>query len=153
MGISQGPAQTDILSPLETGSQWCRCDKITIAPVMMAKLEASTEPLQRKLWPTMGGCDEQKVDLTAGQVNHLPSPLQGHAAGCTCRMAYDHWPCRLFIAKHIMESSPGSSLTIVQIAKQQQRPCKPARGLLARSLLMQTVHLQEAIRDTPDTGA
>ena len=25
----------------------------------------ATEPLPRKLWPSMGGCDEEKVDLTA----------------------------------------------------------------------------------------
>ena len=132
MGIPQGPAQADILSPLETGSQWCRCDNITIAPGLLGQLEASTEPLERKLWPTMGGCDEQKVDLTASQVNHLPSPLQGHAAGCTCRIAYDHWPCRLFIAKHNMESSPGSSLTIVQIAEQQQRPLQACTRLTSQ---------------------
>lgn len=47
----------------------CRCDNITIAPPLLAQLEECSEPLERKLWPTMGGCDEEKVDLTAGQVH------------------------------------------------------------------------------------
>lgn len=32
----------------------------------MGELEASTDPLPRKLWPEMGGCSEPKIDLTAG---------------------------------------------------------------------------------------
>ncbi len=47
----------------------CRCDNITIAPALLKQLEDSMEPLERKLWPTMGDCDEPKVDLTAGQVS------------------------------------------------------------------------------------
>jgi transaldolase len=31
----------------------------------LGELEASTEPLPRKLWPEMGGCSEPKIDLTA----------------------------------------------------------------------------------------
>jgi transaldolase len=30
------------------------CDKITISPALLAELEASTDPLPRKLWPDMG---------------------------------------------------------------------------------------------------
>ena len=43
----------------------CRCDNITIAPKLLSELEESTEPLNRKLWPEMGGCDESKIDFTA----------------------------------------------------------------------------------------
>lgn len=32
-----------------------RCDNITISPSLLDELQASTEPLPRKLWPTMGG--------------------------------------------------------------------------------------------------
>ena len=87
MGMSRGLTRGGIFSPFKVGSQWCRCDNITIAPGLLGQLEASTQPLERKLWPTMGGCDEQKVDLTAGQVHHSSSSLQGHAAGCTCTRA------------------------------------------------------------------
>ena len=52
-----------------------RCDNITIAPALLKQLEGSMEPLERKLWPTMGGCDESKVDLTAGQVSQRASSL------------------------------------------------------------------------------
>ncbi|KAK9909136.1 hypothetical protein WJX75_007727 [Coccomyxa subellipsoidea] len=41
------------------------CDNITISPALLGELEASTEPLPRKLWPEMGGCSEPKIDLTA----------------------------------------------------------------------------------------
>jgi len=41
-----------------------RCDNITIAPPLLGELEASTEPLPRKLWPEMGGADEEKIDFT-----------------------------------------------------------------------------------------
>ncbi len=36
-----------------------RCDKITIAPSLLAELEASTGHLPKVLWPSMGGCQEQ----------------------------------------------------------------------------------------------
>jgi transaldolase len=39
------------------------CDNITIAPKLLGELEACTDPLPQKLWPTMGGCDEEKVDM------------------------------------------------------------------------------------------
>ena len=52
----------------------CRCDNITIAPALLKQLEDSMEPLDRKLWPTMGDCDEPKVDLTAGQVSQWATP-------------------------------------------------------------------------------
>ena len=43
---------------------WCsRCDNITISPALLGELEASKEPLPRKLWPTMGGCDEPQLDM------------------------------------------------------------------------------------------
>lgn len=41
----------------------CRCDNITISPALLGELEKSKEPLPRKLWPTMGGCDEPQVDM------------------------------------------------------------------------------------------
>lgn len=41
----------------------CRCDNITISPALLGDLEASKEPLPRKLWPTMGGCDEPQLDM------------------------------------------------------------------------------------------
>ena len=41
----------------------CRCDNITISPALLGELEASKEPLPRKLWPTMGGCDEPQLDM------------------------------------------------------------------------------------------
>ncbi len=44
----------------------CRVDNITISPSLLAELEASTDPLPRKLWPTMGGCEDERVDLTGG---------------------------------------------------------------------------------------
>ena len=53
----------------------CRCDNITIAPALLKQLEDSMEPLERKLWPTMGDCDEPKVDLTAGQVSQRATPI------------------------------------------------------------------------------
>ena len=88
-GNLTGSQSAGILSSLETGLRWCRCDNITIAPALLGQLEASTEPLERKLWPTMGGCDEPKVDLTAGQVQHPSSPPQNQGAGCACKAA--HW--------------------------------------------------------------
>jgi transaldolase len=46
---------------------WCnRCDNITISPALLGELEASTDPLPRKLWPEMGGCSEPQIDMTAG---------------------------------------------------------------------------------------
>lgn len=44
-------------------------DNITIAPPLLAELEASTEPLPRKLWPTMGGCQDDPVQLKAPHVD------------------------------------------------------------------------------------
>jgi transaldolase len=41
----------------------CRCDNITISPSLLGELEQSKDPLPRKLWPTMGGCDEPQVDM------------------------------------------------------------------------------------------
>ena len=41
----------------------CRCDNITISPALLGELEKSKDPLPRKLWPTMGGCDEPQVDM------------------------------------------------------------------------------------------
>ena len=41
----------------------CRCDNITISPSLLGELEKSKDPLPRKLWPTMGGCDEPQVDM------------------------------------------------------------------------------------------
>ena len=40
-----------------------RCDNITISPSLLGELEASKDPLPRKLWPTMGGCDEPQLDM------------------------------------------------------------------------------------------
>ena len=40
-----------------------RCDHITISPALLGELEKSKDPLPRKLWPTMGGCDEPQVDM------------------------------------------------------------------------------------------
>lgn len=40
-----------------------RCDNITISPSLLGELEASKEALPRKLWPTMGGCDEKQLDM------------------------------------------------------------------------------------------
>lgn len=37
------------------------CDNITIAPSLLAELEASTEPLPRKLSPDMSGCQDTKL--------------------------------------------------------------------------------------------
>ena len=42
-----------------------RCDNITISPSLLGELEASKEPLPRKLWPTMGGCEEEQLDMHA----------------------------------------------------------------------------------------
>lgn len=39
------------------------CDNITISPALLGELEKSKDPLPRKLWPTMGGCDEEQVDM------------------------------------------------------------------------------------------
>lgn len=41
----------------------CSCDNITISPALLGELEKSKDPLPRKLWPTMGGCDEEQVDM------------------------------------------------------------------------------------------
>ena len=38
-----------------------RCDNITISPALLGELDKSTDPLPRKLWPEMGGCDEPKA--------------------------------------------------------------------------------------------
>lgn len=38
------------------------CDNITIAPNLLAELEASTAPLERRLWPEMGGCQDAKIE-------------------------------------------------------------------------------------------
>lgn len=35
-----------------------RCDNITISPQLLDELQDSTEPLPRKLWPTMGGSND-----------------------------------------------------------------------------------------------
>lgn len=35
-----------------------RCDNITISPALLAELEACKDPLPRKLWPEMGGCND-----------------------------------------------------------------------------------------------
>lgn len=48
------------------GAWVCRCDNITISPALLGELEKSTEPLPRKLWLDMGGCDEPRVDMGAG---------------------------------------------------------------------------------------
>jgi transaldolase len=40
------------------------CDNITISPALLKELADSTEPLPRKLWPTMGGYDGDQLDLT-----------------------------------------------------------------------------------------
>jgi transaldolase len=41
------------------------CDNITISPALLGELEASKDPLPRKLWPTMGGCNEERYDMHA----------------------------------------------------------------------------------------
>jgi hypothetical protein len=38
-----------------------RCDNITISPALLDELQASTEALPRKLWPTMGGSSDALV--------------------------------------------------------------------------------------------
>lgn len=43
----------------------CRCDNITISPALLGQLEACKDPLPRKLWPKMGGCNEPHLDLHA----------------------------------------------------------------------------------------
>jgi transaldolase len=71
----------------------CRCDKITIAPNLLAELEASTEPLPRRLWPAMGGCSDLQryhgFDLALFDQLHsgdkmaaekLPQGIQGFSA-------------------------------------------------------------------------
>lgn len=76
----------------------CRCDNITIAPALLKQLEDSMEPLDRKLWPTMGDCDEPKVDLTAGQVSqqatlslcHLDASM--YLPGPADVPSFDDWP-------------------------------------------------------------
>ena len=53
-----------ILITLDVQAMWsCRCDNITISPKLLGELEASKDPLPRKLWPTMGGCDESQIDM------------------------------------------------------------------------------------------
>lgn len=37
------------------------CDNITISPALLDELQASSEPLPRKLWPTMGGSSDELV--------------------------------------------------------------------------------------------
>ena len=44
-----------------------RCDNITISPGLLGELEASHDPLPRKLWPSMGAKGQDRVDMTAGQ--------------------------------------------------------------------------------------
>jgi transaldolase len=39
------------------------CDNITIAPPLLKELEASTDPLPYKLWPRMGGCEDEHVRM------------------------------------------------------------------------------------------
>eukprot|EP00891_Asterochloris_glomerata_P005288 jgi/Astpho2/5288/Aster-04855 len=41
------------------------CDNITISPALLGQLEACKDPLPRKLWPKMGGCNEPHLDLHA----------------------------------------------------------------------------------------
>ena len=43
----------------------CRCDNITISPPLLAELDASHDPLPRKLWPSMGGQGQPRIDMTA----------------------------------------------------------------------------------------
>ncbi|KAL3150277.1 hypothetical protein ABBQ32_000127 [Trebouxia sp. C0010 RCD-2024] len=43
------------------------CDNITISPSLLGELEASKDPLPRKLWPTMGECDEPQLDMHESQ--------------------------------------------------------------------------------------
>jgi transaldolase len=40
-----------------------RVDNITIAPKLLAELEASPGPLERKLWPAMSGSDDERINL------------------------------------------------------------------------------------------
>lgn len=44
-----------------------RCDNITISPALLGELEASHDPLPRKLWPSMGAKGQARIDLTGGQ--------------------------------------------------------------------------------------
>lgn len=43
----------------------CRCDNITISPNLLGELEANTNPLAQKLYPTMGGYNGKQLDLSA----------------------------------------------------------------------------------------
>lgn len=42
------------------------CDNITISPGLLQELESCTEPLPYKLWPGMGGPEEEKLHFGAG---------------------------------------------------------------------------------------
>ena len=44
-----------------------RCDNITISPNLLAELDDSHDPLPRKLWPTMGGQGQERIDMTGSQ--------------------------------------------------------------------------------------
>ena len=76
----------------------CRCDNITISPSLLGELEASKEPLPRKLWPTMGGCEEEQLDMHANNkelfdkvhgedqmaVDKLKEGIEGQPASAKC---------------------------------------------------------------------
>lgn len=57
------------------------CDNITIAPPLLAELESCTEPLPRKLWPSMRDSSDPVVTHFS-QVSQQPNEAK-EAAGCT----------------------------------------------------------------------
>lgn len=44
-----------------------RCDNITISPGLLGELEASHDPLPRKLWPRMGTKGQARIAMTGDQ--------------------------------------------------------------------------------------
>lgn len=53
------------------------CDAITISPALLQELQDnSTDPLPYQLWPSMGGCEDLKLDLSAPQ-KHVFDEMHG----------------------------------------------------------------------------
>ena len=44
-----------------------RCDNITISPNLLEELEASHDPLPRKLWPNMGTKGQERINMKGDQ--------------------------------------------------------------------------------------
>ena len=69
----------------QAGSAARRCDNITISPALLGELDASHDPLPRKLWPSMGGQGQPRVDMHEPNYDTFKKMHnEVHPAGC-CR--------------------------------------------------------------------